>query len=220
MKFSKSYWSFLLALTAVTSVSAQKSLVKAVYNNNYPKIIAANGGKVESSRKDYSNQKALAFSYYQTEQSSKAKESYAILFAKYAGEVDDMDRLFYALNARKIQDYRFSDSMLLVLKNTSYKDKPLYPELSSELFDLLHSQEEYWSENNFDSFFVIKPFAANSVNSEFGLIPDKKGNVYYSVQQQKGLKLSLSAWSNKPYYSIYSAKYGDSSYTMATVYGK
>ena len=206
--------SFVLAFTVVFSVSAQKSLVKAVYNNNYPKIIAFNGGKVEASKKDYNNQKALAFSYYQTEQTTKAKESYSILFAKYSGEVDDMDRLFYALNARKLQDYRFSDSMLLVLKNTSYKDKPLFPELSSELFDLLHSQEEYWAENNFDSFFVIKPFAANTSNSEFGLIPDKKGNVYYSIQQQKGLKLSLSAWSHKPYYSIYSAKYGDSSYTM------
>lgn len=214
MKFSKSYWSFALAFTVVFSVSAQKSLVKTVYNNNYPKIIAFNGGKVEASKKDYNNQKALAFSYYQTEQTTKAKESYSILFAKYSGEVDDMDRLFYALNARKLQDYRFSDSMLLVLKNTSYKDKPLFPELSSELFDLLHSQEEYWAENNFDSFFVIKPFAANTSNSEFGLIPDKKGNVYYSIQQQKGLKLSLSAWSHKPYYSIYSAKYGDSSYTM------
>ena len=77
-------------------------------------------------------------------------------------------------------------------------------------------QEKYWSENNFDSFFLIKPFAANSTDGEFALIPDKKGNAYFSAQQQSGLKLSLSAWTGKPNYAIYFAKYVDSSYSMST----
>lgn len=216
MKFSKSYLALVVTFSAVINLFGQKSLVKAVYNNNYPKIINLNGGNVEATKKDYNNQRALAFSYYQTDQVSKANESYRILFSKYAGQVDDNDRLFYALNQRKSKNYRFSDSVLLELKNTTYKDKPFFAELSSELFELLHAEEEYWSENNFDSFFVIKPFAANSVDGEFALIPDKKGNAYFSAQKQSGLKLSLSAWTGKPNYAIYSAKYGDSSYSMST----
>jgi outer membrane protein OmpA-like peptidoglycan-associated protein len=214
MKFSKSYLALVVTFSAVINLFGQKSLVKAVYNNNYSKIIQMNGGNFEATKKDYNNQRALAFSYYQTDQVSKANESYQILFSKYAGQVDDNDRLFYALNARKNKNYRFSDSVLLELKNTTYKDKPFFPELSSELFELLHSEEEYWSENNFDSFFVVKPFAANSTDGEFALIPDQKGNVYYSAQKQSGLKLSISAWTGKPNYAMYFAKYGDSSYTM------
>ena len=215
MKFSKSYLALAVTFSAALHLFGQKSLVKAVYNNNYPKIISMNGGKVESTKKDYNNQRALAFSYYQTDQVNKATESYKILFNQYAGQVDDNDRLFYALNERKNKNYRFSDSILLVLKNTTYKDKPFFPELSSELFELLHAEEEYWSENNFDSFFVIKPFAANTSSGAIALVPDRKGNVYYAAQLQSGLKLSLSAWTGKPNYSIYSAKYGDSSYSMS-----
>jgi len=84
MKFSKSYLALAVTFSAALHLFGQKSLVKAVYNNNYPKIISMNGGKVESTKKDYNNQRALAFSYYQTDQVNKATESYKILFNQYA----------------------------------------------------------------------------------------------------------------------------------------
>ena len=193
-------------------LTAQKSLVKAVYNSNYPKIILLNNNQTTSVKKDYNNQRALAFAYCQSEMIDKAFASYGILFSNYANQVDDLDRLYFSLSARKLGKYTLSDSLMLMLKSTAYASKPIFPELNQELADALGSDAEYWSENDFDSFYVMKKFPSESKGSEFALVPDKKGNVYFSKQYQKGLQLSLSAWNHKPYYAIFKAKYADSTY--------
>lgn len=203
-------------LKTVTVLNAQKSLVKAVYNSNYPKIIELNNFQTTAVKKDYNNQRALAFAYCQSEMIDKAMLAYGELFNNYSSQVDDLDRLYYSLSARKAGKYQFSDSMLLQLKSGAYNAKPLFPELNQELVDALGKDVEYWSENNFDTFYVMKKFPSETDGSEFAIVPDKKGNVYFSRQFQKGLQLSLSAWNHKPYYAIFKAKYADSLYSNSS----
>ena len=208
--FKIAFLAFLVQVTV--NVTAQKSLVKAVYNSNYPKIIQLNNNQTVAVKKDYNNQRALAFAYCQSELLDKAFASYNVLFSSYSSQVDDLDKLYYSLSARKLGKYKLSDSLMLLLKSGAYASKPIFPELNQELADALNTDSEYWSENDFDSFYVMKKFPSESTGSEFALVPDKKGNVFFSKQYQKGLQLSLSAWNHKPYYAIFKAKYADSSY--------
>ena len=212
MKSSKYIVTVIVGLLLTsTSLLAQKKLVDDIYTYNYTKIIDQNGGKAIAKKSDYPHQRALAYSLAQVEQNALAFESYSELFAKYADMVDGYDKLCYALVARKMENYLLSDSLLLFLKSTEYAAQPFFNELSQEFIDQNKAAENYWAENDFSSFYSVKPFPSNSKLGEYSLVPDKKGNAYYSTHAENGLQKSIAAWHEQPYYRIFKAQYGDSS---------
>lgn len=194
-----------------TSLFAQKKLVDDIYTYNYTKIINQNGGKAIAKKSDYPHQRALAYSLAQVEQNTLAFESYSELFSKYADKVDGYDKLCFALVARKMENYLLSDSLLLLLKSTDYASQPFFNELSQEFIDQNKTAESYWAENDFSTFYSVKPFPSNTKLGEYALVPDKKGNAYYSTHSENGLQKSISSWHEQPYYKIHKAQYGDSS---------
>lgn len=198
------------ALGGISTLSAQKKLANDIYTYNYAGIINKNEGKAISRIADYPNQRALAYSHSQVENNQLAYEAYADLFAKYGDKVDAFDKLCYALAARKVENYSLSDSLILVLKSTEYADKPFFNELTQEFIDQNVGAESYWAENNFSVYYSVKPFLSNSQLGEYAMVPDKKGNAYYSTHIEKGLKKSTSLWHEQPYYQIYRAPYSDS----------
>lgn len=211
MKSSKYIVTVIVGLLLTsTSLLAQKKLVDDIYTYNYTKIINQNGGKAIAKKSDYPHQRALAYSLAQVEQNTLAFESYSELFAKYADKVDGYDKLCYALVARKMENYLLSDSLLLFLKSTEYAAQPFFNELSQEFIDQNKTAENYWAENDFSTFYSVKPFPSNSKLGEYALVPDKKGNAYYSTHTENGLQKSTSAWHEQPYYKIFKAQYGDS----------
>ncbi|MCX6176717.1 MAG: OmpA family protein [Bacteroidetes bacterium] len=212
MKSSKYIVTVIVGLLLTsTSLLAQKKLVDDIYTYNYTKIINQNGGKAIAKKADYPHQRALAYSLAQVEQNALAFESYSELFAKYADMVDGYDKLCYALVARKMENYLLSDSLLLLLKSTEYASQPFYNELSQEFIDQNKTAENYWAENDFSTFYSVKPFPSNTKFGEYALVPDKKGNAYYSTHTENGLQKSISTWHEQPYYKIFKAQYGDSS---------
>jgi outer membrane protein OmpA-like peptidoglycan-associated protein len=197
-------------LGQVSNVSAQKKLANDIYTYNYAGIIYKNNGKAIAQKADYPNQRALAFSHSQVENNQIAFEAYSELFLKYGDKVDAFDKLCYALSARKVENYALSDSLLLVLKGTDYAAKPFFQELTQEFVAQNAGAESYWSENDFAEFYTFKPFNSNTSLGEYALVPDKKGNAFYSTHIEKGLKKSVSLWHEQPYYQIYKAPYSDS----------
>ena len=212
MKSSKYIVTVIVGLLLTsTSLLAQKKLVDDIYTYNYTKIINQNGGKAIAKKSDYPHQRALAYSLAQVELNALAFESYSELFAKFADKVDGYDKLCYALVSRKMENYLLSDSLLLFLKSTDYAAQPFFNELSQEFIDQNKTAENYWAENDFSSFYSVKPFPSNSKLGEYALVPDKKGNAYYSTHTENGLQKSIAAWHEQPYYRIFKAQYGDSS---------
>lgn len=199
------------AIIAISNANAQgKKLVDDIYTYNYAKIIKDNRNMVISVKSTYPNQRALAFSYAQSDYNEKAFDSYTELFNKFVAEIDDFDRLCFALVARKLENYSFSDSLLLLLKSTSYKAQPFFNELSQEFIDQNKGSETYWLENDFSVFYAVKPFPNNTKNGEYALVPDKKGNAYYSSFVGDELYKSVASWHDQPYYKIFKSVYGDS----------
>ncbi|MFM6951932.1 MAG: OmpA family protein [Bacteroidota bacterium] len=197
-------------LSQVSPVFAQKKLANDIYTYNYAGIIAKNNYKAIAKKFDYSNQRALAYSHAQVENNQLAFEAYSELFSQFSDKVDAFDKLCFALAARKVENYLLSDSLLIVLKSTEYGDKPFFPELNSEFAAQNAGAESYWPENDFSEFYNVKPFNSNTGLGEYALVPDKKGNAYYSTHIEKGLKKSVSLWHEQPYYQIYKAPYSDS----------
>ncbi|MFM6953073.1 MAG: OmpA family protein [Bacteroidota bacterium] len=202
---------FILSFGWSTSVQAQKKLANDIYTYNYAGVINKNDGKAISKVADYPNQRALAFSHAQVENHQLAFEAYSELFLKFGTETDAFDKLYYALSARKVENYVLSDSLILVLKSTEYSGKPFFNELNQEFIDQnAGAVESYWPENDFSAYYSVKPFTSNSQLGEYALVPDKKGNAYYSTHIEKGLRKSTSLWHEQPYYQIYRAPYSDS----------
>jgi len=200
----------VLAFGMVSTLQAQKKLANDIYTYNYAGIINKNNGKAIAKVSDYPNQRSLAFSHAQVENNQLAFEAYSELFSKFAQQTDAFDQLCYALSARKVENYALSDSLLLVLKSTEYAGKPFFNELSQEFIDQNAGAESYWTENDFSVFYSVKPFLSNSELGEYAMVPDKKGNAYYSTHIEKGLRQSTSLWHEQPYYQIYRASYSDS----------
>ena len=210
MKVSK----FILSITlflggALNNAVAQKKLANDLYTYNYASIIKQNNSKAIAKKPDYPNQRILAFSYSQSESNALAFEAYSELFSKYAAQIDNWDRLCYALVARKIENYTLSDSLLWLLKSTEYLNQPFFNELSQEFIDKNKDAENYLEETDYSTLYAIKPFGTNSLLGEYALVPDKKGNAYFSTQRESGLLKTISAWQQLPYYQIYQAKYSD-----------
>lgn len=204
----------VIFLSSVFSLKAQNKEIKQLYQQRYAQIIHDNNNKSEAIKKDYLSQKALAYAYFQSEIPEKSFDAYSILFEKYPTQVDATDKLYFALVSRKIELYGFSDSLLLNLKSNDLKGQPLFEELTEQFYqNNKDKRSDYWSEFDFNTNYTIKPFPQNSKLGEYGLIRDSKGNCYFSTHKEVGLRKVLSAWFEEPNYSIYKAKYADSSFS-------
>lgn len=201
----------------VNNIFAQTKEVQKVKQQRFYQIIKENGNKTVAKKKDYISQRALAYSFAQSEMNDKAFDAYSELLDKYSSQVDALDKLNFALVARKLELYGLSDSMILVVKaNAEYAGKPLFDELTEQFYsENKEKRSDYWQDFDFNANYNIKPFPGASAAAEYGIVVDDKENCYYTTHAEKGLRKVLSAWYEQPYYSIYKAKYSDSTYTRS-----
>ncbi len=201
----------------LNTISAQTKEVQKVKQQRYYQIIKENGNKTVAKKKDYLSQRALAYSFAQSEMNDKAFDAYSELLDKYASQIDAVDKLNFALVARKLELYGLSDSMILVVKSTpDYAGKPLFDELTDQFYvENKEKRSDYWQDFDFNSNYSMKPFPGASAAAEYGIVIDDKENCYYTTHAEKGLRKVLSAWFEQPYYSIYKAKYNDSTYNRS-----
>ncbi len=208
---------FMLLLTFFTlnQTFSQASLVNKLNQHKYAEIVRRNNNKTRSKFNDYLNQRALAFSYAQMDVPEKAFDAYSELLERYTDRVDAVDKLNFALSARKMELYGLSDSILLSLKDTAFIGLPLFEELTQQFFiENKDKRANYWEEFDFIDNYNIKAFPQNSKMGEYGLVKDGKGYCYYSTHKQKGLWKILSATHEQPYHKVYRARYSDSSFIM------
>ena len=220
MKISHYSFKGLLIFSSIflaNTISAQTKEVQKVKQQRFYQIIKENGNKTVAKKKDYLSQRALAYSFAQSEMNDKAFDAYSELLDKYASQIDAVDKLNFALVARKLELYGLSDSMILVVKSTpDYSGKPLYDELTEQFYtENKEKRSDYWQDFDFNSNYNMKSFPAASAAAEYGIVIDDKENCYYTTHAEKGLRKVLSAWFEQPYYSIYKAKYSDSTYTRS-----
>lgn len=196
---------------------AQSKEVEKIKQQRYYQVIKENGNKTVSKKKDYISQRALAYSFAQSELNDKAFDAYTELLDKYSAQADAIDKLNLALVARKLELYGLSDSLILTLKsNPEFTGKPLFEELNDQFYaENKDKRSDYWEEFDFNSNYNLKQFPAASAAAEYGIVIDDKENCYYTTHAEKGLRKVLSAWFEQPYYSIYKAKYNDSTYNNA-----
>lgn len=220
MKFANYSLKGIVLITSIlfaSNLMAQSKEVNKINQQRYYQIIKENGNKTVANKKDYINQRALAFSFAQSELNDKAFDAYSELLEKYSSQADAIDKLNFALVARKLELYGLSDSMILTLKsNPEYAGKPLFEELNDQFYaENKDKRADYWQEYDFNSNYTLKQFPAASSAAEYGIIIDDKENCYYTTHEEKGLRKVLSAWFEQPYYSIYKAKYNDSTFNSA-----
>ena len=217
MKFANHSLKGIVLITSIlfaSNLMAQTKEVNKINQQRYYQIIKENGNKTVAHKKDYINQRALAYSFAQSELNDKAFDAYSELLDKYSSQADAFDKLNFALVARKLELYGLSDSMILTLKsNSEYAGKPLFEELNDQFYaENKDKRADYWQEYDFNSNYSLKQFPAASSAAEYGIIIDDKENCYYTSHEEKGLRKVLSAWFEQPYYSIFKAKYNDSTY--------
>ena len=207
----------LVGLISFSAVDAQQKDVKKLDQQRYHQIIKENNNKTTSKKNDYLAQRALAFSFAQSELTDKAFDAYAELLDKYPSQVDAVDKLNYALVARKMELYGLSDSLILVVKATpEFMDKPLFGDLTADFYaENKEKRSDYWADYDFNSKYTIKPFPNGSAIGEYGVVSDNNGNCYYTSHTEKGLRKVLSAWFEQPYYNIFKAKFSDSSISQS-----
>lgn len=220
MKFANHSLKGIVLITSIlfaSNLMAQSKEVNKINQQRYYQIIKENGNKTVAHKKDYINQRALAYSFAQSELNDKAFDAYSELLDKYSSQADAFDKLNFALVARKLELYGLSDSMILTLKsNSEYAGKPLFEELNDQFYaENKDKRADYWQEYDFNSNYSLKQFPAASSAAEYGIIIDDKENCYYTTHEEKGLRKVLSAWFEQPYYSIFKAKYNDSTYNSA-----
>ena len=220
MKFANYSLKGIVLITSIlfaSNLMAQSKEVNKINQQRYYQIIKENGNKTVANKKDYINQRALAFSFAQSELNDKAFDAYSELLEKYSSQADAIDKLNFALVARKLELYGLSDSMILILKSDpQYAGGPLFEELNDQFYaENKDKRADYWQEYDFNSNYTLKQFPAASSAAEYGIIIDDKENCYYTTHEEKGLRKVLSAWFEQPYYSIYKAKYNDSTFNSA-----
>ena len=160
----------------VSVVNGQSRLLKMLEQQRYAKIVRMNDEKTVACKKDYINQRALAYSYSQMEVTDKAYDAYYELFSKYPNKVDAVDQLYFALAARKLELYGLSDSLILGLKDSAMAGQPLFEELTYAFFDQnKEKRSDYWSEFNFESSYTIKPFKQNTQQGEYAILKGLNG---------------------------------------------
>ncbi len=207
----------LVGFIAFSVSKAQQKEVKKLDQQHYHQIIKENGNKTTSKKDDYLAQRALAFSFAQSEFTDKAFDAYAELLDKYPAQVDAVDKLNYALVARKMELYGLSDSLILIVKATpEFQEKPLFDDLTADFYaENKEKRSDYWSDYDFNSKYTMKPFPNASALGEYGMVSDNNGNCYYTSHTEKGLRKVLSAWFEQPYYNIFKAKFSDSSISQS-----
>lgn len=201
---------FSLALAG--TLSAQKKMFKLLEQEKYEEIVRINGGKTVAKKKDYPNQKILAFAYSRMEITDKAFDSYFELAEKYPNEVSALDLLNLALSARKMELYGLSDSLILFLKDNFYNGIPLFDELTPEFYEEnKDKRSDYWFEFNFSDNYNLRKLPNGSDKGDYGIVPTPDGNAYFTqTQKPKGLWKILSSSHNQPYSVIVKAKFKDS----------
>ena len=203
----------------VSVVNGQSRLLKMLEQQRYAKIVRMNDEKTVACKKDYINQRALAYSYSQMEVTDKAYDAYYELFSKYPNKVDAVDQLYFALAARKLELYGLSDSLILGLKDSAMAGQPLFEELTYAFFDQnKEKRSDYWSEFNFESSYSIKPFKQNTQQGEYAILKGLNGECFFTRHApEDGLWKIRSATHNRSHHVVYSARYSDSSFILETV---
>ncbi len=203
----------------VSVVNGQTRLLKLLEQQRYAKIVQMNDEKTVACKKDYINQRALAYSYSQMEVTDKAYDAYYELFSKYPSQVDAIDQLYYALTARKLELYGLSDSLILGLKDSAMAGQPLFEELTYAFYDQnKEKRSDYWSEFNFEPNYTIKPFKQNTQDGEYSIIKGFDGECFFTKHApNEGLWKIKTATHERNHHKIYSARYSDSSYILETV---
>lgn len=191
---------------------SQKKIIKQLSQQRFHEIVNANQNKTVARKKGYVYQRALAFSYAQMAMPEKAYDAYFELLEKYPSNVDDVDRLQFALVARQMELYGISDSLLLQLKVTAFAGAPLFEELTEDFYVAnKDKRSDYWEEFNFQDNYVFKKIPQNTKMSEYALVPDGKGKAFFSQQIGTGLWKIITAIQGQPYHKVVYARYSDSS---------
>jgi len=162
----------LVVLISFSVANAQQKEVKKLDQQRYHQIIKENSNKTTSKKNDYLAQRALAFSFAQSELTDKAFDAYAELLDKYPSQADAVDKLNYALVARKMELYGLSDSLILLVKSTpEFQDKPLFDDLTADFYaENKEKRSDYWADYDFNSKYTIKPFPNASALGEYGVV--------------------------------------------------
>lgn len=201
--------------------NAQSKMLKLLEQEKYEEIVRLNGGKTVAKKRDYPNQKMLAYAYSRMEITDKAFDSYFELAEKYPNEVSPLDLLYFSLSARKMEMYGLSDSLILFLKDNFYAGIPLFDELTPEFYEEnKDKREDYWAEFNFSDNYVTKKVPQNSSLGDYGIVATPDGNAYFTqTQKETGLWKVRSASHFNPYNVIVKAKFNDSTIGAAKEVG-
>src|SRR6056300_131121 len=213
MKTLHKYLSLALGLIASGTLWSQSKVLTLIEQEKYEEVVRINGNQTFAKRGDYLNQSALAFSYAKMEIQDKAFEAYTELSDSFPNEITATDLLHYALTARKMELYGFSDSVILMLKDNFYQGIPLFEELTPAFYsENKDKRGDYWEEFNFTENYRIKPMDGGTGNGNFGLLTLPNGSAYMTeTKKEKGLWKIRSAHQNQPYMVIVSGKFNDSS---------
>ncbi|MDA8629900.1 OmpA family protein, partial [Bacteroidia bacterium] len=213
MKTLHKYLSLALGLIASGTLWSQSNVLTLIEQERYEEVVRLNGNRTFAKKGDYINQSALAFSYAKMEIQDKAFEAYMELSDSFPNEITATDLLHYALTARKMELYGFSDSLILILKDNFYQGIPLFEELTPAFYsENKNKRSDYWEEFNFTDNYCIKPMKGGIGNGDFGLITLPNGSAYMTeTKKENGLWKIRSGHHNQPYSVIVSGKFKDSS---------
>ena len=213
MKTLHKYLNLALGLIASGTLWSQSNILTLIEQEKYEEVVRLNGNRTFAKNGDYLNQSALAFSYAKMEIQDKAFEAYTELSDSFPNEITATDLLHYALTARKMELYGFSDSVILMLKDNFYQGIPLFEELTPAFYsENKDKRGDYWEEFNFTDNYLIKPMEGGTGNGDFGLLTLPNGSVYMTeTKKENGLWKIRSAHHNQPYTVIVSGKFNDSS---------
>ncbi len=213
MKTLHKYLSLALGLIASGTLWSQSNILTLIEQEKYEEVVRLNGNRTFAKKGDYLNQSALAFSYAKMEIQDKAFEAYTELSDSFPNEITATDLLHYALTARKMELYGFSDSVILMLKDNFYQGIPLFEELTPAFYsENKDKRGDYWEEFNFTDNYLIKPLKGGTGNGDFGLLTLPNGSAYMTeTKKENGLWKIRSGHHNQPYSVIVSGKFKDSS---------
>ena len=153
---------------------------------HYEEIAHRNNYKATACKKNYIEQSALAFSYYEMEIADKAFDAYSILAKDYAESITPRDQLYFALVARRLENYTFSDSLILALKNDFFNGSVLFEELTYLFYEANKNKiEDYWNEFDFSKNYRIKQFKSKNKSPELGLLPLPDGTAYITQEHKE-----------------------------------
>ena len=213
MKTLHKYLSLALGLIASGTLWSQSNILTLLEQEKYEEIVRVNRNQTFAKKGDYLNQSALAFSYAKMEIQDKAFEAYTELSDSFPNDITATDLLNYALSARKMELYGFSDSVILMLKDNFYQGIPLFEELTPAFYsENKDKRGDYWEEFNFTDNYRIKPMEGGTGNGDFGLLTLPNGSAFLTeTKKENGLWKIRSAHHNQPFTVIVSGKFNDSS---------